>query len=103
MGLLSGLFNSTPETDFKTLVKNGALIIDVRTPAEYETGHIPGSVNIELSSINFSLNDIKKKNKTIIAVCRSGSRSGMAVTVLTAAGIQAYNGGPWDSLQQMIA
>mgnify|MGYP003411451526 FL=1 len=48
MGFLNNLFASKPGIDFKELVKQGAVIVDVRTASEYKTGHIAGSLNIEL-------------------------------------------------------
>lgn len=89
--------------DFKGLVQQGAIIVDVRTPAEYRTGHIAGAQNIPLDNIKSSVNDLKKKGKPVITVCRSGARSGMAKSILQAAGIEVYNGGPWNLLQRKIS
>lgn len=94
--LLKKLFG--PSTDFNALLAQGALIVDVRTPQEYREGHIPQSQNIPLDQLKNKIADLKKKNKPIITVCRSGSRSGMAKSMLTQAGIDVYNGGPWTSL-----
>ncbi len=103
MGLFSNLFAAKAKADFKELVKQGAVIIDVRTATEYRSGHVPGSLNVELEKVNASVTELKKKNKPVIAVCRSGSRSGVAVNILKAAGVEAYNGGAWDDLQKQIA
>jgi phage shock protein E len=103
MGFFNNLFAAKNETDFKELVKQGALIIDVRTAGEYNSGHIPGSVNIELEKVNSSVQSLKKMKKPMIAVCRSGNRSGVAVNILKAAGVEAYNGGAWDDLQKKVA
>ena len=94
--LLKKLFG--PGTDFNALLAQGALIVDVRTPQEYREGHIPQSQNIPLDQLKNKIADLKKKNKPIITVCRSGSRSGMAKSMLSQAGIEVYNGGPWTSL-----
>lgn len=59
MGILNGLFG--PKTDFKALVKNGAVIIDVRTPSEFKGGHIPNSINIPVDQFH----RISKKLKLI--------------------------------------
>jgi rhodanese-related sulfurtransferase len=45
---------------------------------------------------------LKKKNKKIITVCQSGARSGMATTILAKAGMEAFNGGNWSSLQNKL-
>jgi rhodanese-related sulfurtransferase len=100
--LLKGLMNSAPATDFKELVKNGAIIVDVRTPGEFKTGHIKGSVNIPLDVLATQTASLAKKGVPVITCCRSGGRSGAAIGILKSAGIDAYNGGPWDSLEAKI-
>lgn len=89
-------------TDFKQLVNDGAIIVDVRSPMEYKSGHIPDSLNIPLDSIRGKMDELKKKNKTIITVCRSGARSSAAKGQLSSNGITAFNGGPWNSLMSKI-
>ena len=89
-------------TDYKALVNNGALIIDVRSVGEFTSGHIKGSSNIPAEIIQNKIAELKRKGKPIITVCRSGARSGMAQATLTAAGIEAYNGGPWFSLEKKL-
>jgi phage shock protein E len=101
LGFLKKLFGGTT-VDFKELVNNGAVIIDVRSPGEYKSGHIKGSKNFPLDTIRNKVNDLKKLNKPVITVCRSGARSGMAKGILKSAGIEVYNGGPWFSLQNKI-
>ena len=101
LGFLKKLFGGTT-VDFKELVNNGAVIIDVRSPGEYKSGHIKGSKNFPLDTIRSKVNDLKKLNKPVITVCRSGARSGMAKGILKSAGIEVYNGGPWFSLQNKI-
>ncbi|MEX1188961.1 MAG: rhodanese-like domain-containing protein [Bacteroidia bacterium] len=99
-GFIKKLFGEP--TNFKQLVLDGAMIIDVRTPAEFKGGHIKGSTNIPLDKIKNKTQELHSKGKAIITVCRSGSRSGMAKNILKSAGIQVYNGGPWNSLQGKI-
>jgi phage shock protein E len=99
-GLFKNLFGAP--TDYKSLVKNGAIIVDVRTSGEFGSGHIKGSINIPVDSIKSKVADLKKKGKPVITVCRSGARSGMAKGILSNAGIEVYNGGPWNSLQSKL-
>ncbi len=89
--------------DYKELVKDGALIIDVRTVEEYRSGHISGSKNYPLDQIRNQVQAIKKLNKPVITVCRSGARSGVARNILKSAGVEVYNGGAWTSLNTKIA
>lgn len=84
-------------------LQNGAVIIDVRTPAEYKQGHIKGSKNIPLDEVKLKADFIRKWNKPVITVCRSGSRSALAKNILTAGGVQVVNGGSWTSLQKTMA
>jgi phage shock protein E len=103
MGLFS-IFgsDSSKQGSIKEMLDKGALIIDVRTPEEYASGHIKESVNIPLNRIPDKVNELKRKNKPIITCCRSGARSGMAADQLKSSGIEVANGGPWDSLQRLM-
>ncbi len=99
---LRKLFGIGPKVDFKSLLDQGAMIVDVRTFGEFKSGHINGAVNIPLDSIRSKAAELKKKNKVIITCCRSGNRSGIAKGILTSSGITVYNGGAWDSLERKI-
>lgn len=99
-GFLKKLFGSG--TDFKALKESGAIIIDVRTPQEFDHGHIRDSRNIPLDKIQREVKAIKNMNKPIITVCKSGARSGMAKSILKSAGIEVYNGGPWNVLIEKL-
>lgn len=59
-----------------------AVLIDVRTPEEYQEGHIPGSINIPLQQMEQAETDVKDKNKKLYVYCRSGSRSRQAAGIL---------------------
>ncbi len=77
------------------LIKNGAIIVDVRSPIEFEQGSRPGSLNIPLDQIASRLKELDK-NKTIILCCASGARSGMALGILKANGFaNVINAGSW--------
>jgi phage shock protein E len=102
LSLLKNMFSAVPQVDYAALVKNGALIIDVRTPGEFNSGHIKGSINIPLDDIRNKTEELKKKNKVIITCCRSGNRSGMAKSMLESAGIECHNGGAWNVLNNQI-
>lgn len=91
-----------PGTDFKALKEAGAIIIDVRSPQEFDRGHIQGSKNIPVNLIQREVSNIKKLNKPIITVCQSGARSGMAKSALKSAGIEVYNGGSWFGLRSKL-
>lgn len=92
-----------PSADFKTLLKQGAQIIDVRTKAEFQQGHIKGAVNIPLNNLSNHYARMKK-DAPIITCCASGMRSAQAKSILTANGFtQVYNGGGWMSLKRKLS
>lgn len=85
---------------FNILINNGAVVVDVRSPNEFkEEGHLPDALNIPLQFIVQKADQFKKQDKVVITVCRHGIRSSMAVSLLKNAGVMAYNGGSWSSLQ----
>lgn len=84
----------------KETYKNAA-IVDVRTPEEYAVEHFPKAINIPLDQVAQRINEFKEMPKPIVAYCRSGNRSGMAVSILKQNGINdAINGGGLDDLKQ---
>jgi phage shock protein E len=99
--LLKKLLGRT-SVNYKELVSNGAIIADVRSASEYKAGHISGSKNFPLDNIRTKVTALKKLNKPVITVCRSGARSGIAKGILKSAGIEAYNGGRWTSLKNKL-
>lgn len=103
LNILKQLLGLGPKVDFRGLVQKGAVILDVRTPAEFKAGHIKGAINIPVDKLQGNLAKVKSMDKPVIACCRSGSRSGMAVGILKQAGLEAYNGGPWNVLSSRIS
>ena len=101
LSFLKKLF-SGKEVDYQELQNRGAIIIDVRTPAEFKTGHIRGAINIPVDQIKLKTAELKKKNMPVITCCRSGARSGMAISVSSAAAIEVYNGGAWFMLEKKL-
>lgn len=100
---LKSLLGFGPKVDYAALVKQGAVILDVRTKGEYTHGHIRGSVNIPVDQLNNNTSRFSDKNKVIITCCASGNRSGMAKRILASKGYtQVYNGGGWMSLQNKL-
>ncbi len=100
--MLRTLFGMGPKVDLTEIIKNGAVIVDVRTKAEYAEGHVKGSLNIPLDQLAQNLNKIPK-GKPVITCCRSGARSGAALDILKGQGMEAYNGGPWTSVNSLMA
>jgi len=82
-------------SSIKELVKNpSTVLVDVRSPWEYEMEHIPGAKNIPLEEIMY---------KVEVLYCRSGARSGMAVSILKQNGVaDVYNGGGLGEMQFLL-
>lgn len=70
-----------------------ALVVDVREPWEYQEGHLPGAINIPLSSLPARLSELPQ-DRPILLVCNSGNRSGVAADFLVQQGFpgeKVYN------------
>ncbi len=85
--------------EFKTTDR--AVLLDVRTPGEYQEGHIPGSKNIPLQTLDETQEIIENKDTPIFVHCLSGGRSRQATAILqqmgysnvkNIGGISAYRG-----------
>jgi rhodanese-related sulfurtransferase len=96
MNLLSSLFGpplpSLNANELSEKLNNGSrpLVIDVRQPDEYSAGHIAGSKLIPLGELGKRVNELPK-DKEIICVCASGSRSRSATKLLVNAGYNAFD------------
>jgi rhodanese-related sulfurtransferase len=82
------------------ITEPGVIIVDVRTPEEFASGHIEGALNIDFNSGNFA-NEITRLNpsENYAIYCRSGSRSGQAASIMHKAGfhdVSNLNGGVID-------
>ena len=77
------------------LKKQGALLIDVRSAAEFAGGNAPGTINIPLQELGSRLREIPQSSPVVLC-CASGTRSGMAKLLLKKNGYaQVYNVGTW--------
>jgi rhodanese-related sulfurtransferase len=99
---IKSMFGLGPKVDYAELLKQGATIVDVRTKAEYQNGHISGSINIPLNNLSNHYSKLDK-NKPVITCCASGIRSAQGKSILQANGFkEVYNGGGWYGLQQKL-
>jgi rhodanese-related sulfurtransferase len=94
MGLLSRLFGGSGSS-FETvdveraqeLLKDGAVLVDVRTGQEYRAGHAPAARHIPLDTLGTRQRELSK-DRQIVTVCRSGARSARAAKQLADAGFR---------------
>ena len=100
---LKELLGFSPAPDYNQLLKEGGVIVDVRSKAEYAGGHIKGSKNIPLPNLNSHPGIPKDKNKPIITCCASGMRSASAKSLLKSRGYtNVHNGGSWSGLNNKL-
>lgn len=94
---IKNIFGSS--VNYKELVEQGAIILDVRSAGEFQSGHVKGAINIAVNELEGKLNKLPSKETPIITCCASGMRSGSAKNLLKSKGYeQVHNGGGWMSL-----
>jgi phage shock protein E len=102
MGIFNSIFGGNSNEKLIALVKEGAFLVDVRSPAEFAEGNVKGSVNIPLDQVQNKLAKFKGKDN-IVVFCRSGSRSGQAKSILEQNGFtNVTNGGTWQDVNNIL-
>jgi phage shock protein E len=101
MGIFEFLFGNQQKKRADYL-KKGAVILDVRTDREYQSGAIKGAKHIPLDTLRNHVNELENLNKPIIVYCASGVRSAKATKFLNLNNIDAINGGGINSLKSII-
>jgi rhodanese-related sulfurtransferase len=87
-------------SEARTMLKQGAQLVDVRNPHEYRHSALPGAVNIPLTAMQRAVKQLDKKTPVLL-YCNNGQRSGMAKRLLEAYGFQlVYNMGSYNSLYE---
>lgn len=83
---------------------NNAKIVDVRTPIEFQSGHVEGSVNIPIDRFAAHVDELKKINETIVLCCATGGRSFMAYQFLQQNGFSnIHDGGAWQTVNMVMS
>ncbi len=76
----------------RQLVTDGAALVDVRTAAEFSSGHLPGAVNVPVQALGGALSTLGARERPVVVYCASGARSALAASTLRRAGFQrVYN------------
>ena len=88
VGAVAVMLRSTDVSgeEARQLVADGALLLDVRTKAEFDQAHIPGAINISVAELKGRLSELGDKQRPVVVYCRSGNRSGRAKRMMEAAG-----------------
>jgi phage shock protein E len=85
------------------LLSRGAMVVDVRNPGEYSSGHVPGALNIPLGDLRNDLpRRIPDKGKVLLLHCLSGARSGLARRQVTGMGYTAFNLGSYGRANSIV-
>lgn len=71
--------------------QSGSLLVDVRSPSEYASGHAPGAKNVPFGTIDEKVMEDLKFASTVYVICQSGSRSSIATQQFTKHGVNAIN------------
>jgi len=102
MGFFDMFKRKDMSAQIKEYLEKNAVILDVRTQEEWNEGHIDGAKHIVLNLVPVKIDEIKSWKKPIIAVCRSGARSGQATQFLQQHGVDVINGGPWQNVELIL-
>ena len=87
----------------KDALRRGAIVIDVRTPQEFDQGKVPESINIPVDRIAVNAERIKNMNRPVVFCCASGSRSSNAAAIMKQKGMkEVYNGGSWYDVIKIL-
>lgn len=105
--MLTNLFTFLAGNDDRQKVKatleNGALLIDVRSPSEFQSGSIPNAENVPLDQLGAFIGSIKNRQKEIVLFCQSGMRSKQAKHLLKANGFDnVFNAGSLTQIRKLI-
>mgnify|MGYP002336291380 CR=1 FL=1 len=101
MGLCS--FLGFGGNKIKDALRKGAVVIDVRTPQEFDRGKVPDSINIPVDRIAANAERIKNMSRPVIFCCASGARSGSAAQIMKQKGMkEVYNGGSWTHILKLL-
>ena len=84
----------------KIIKEKQGTIVDVRSPGEFTSGNVSGSINIPLQEIPQRIGELKNMKAPLVLCCASGGRSGQAQGYLSQQGIECYNGGSWLDVNQ---
>jgi rhodanese-related sulfurtransferase len=77
--------------DAHRLVAAGARLVDVRSPAEFAAGHLPGAVNVPVAELPRRLGELEPRDRAIVVYCHTGARAARAAHALRSAGFSSVH------------
>lgn len=101
MGLRKRLLGDPTNEEIRRALQEGATILDIRTPAEYQRGHLAGSLNVPLAELLRELPSIPK-GRPVVTCNADDAQSAAAAEILIAHGFHALDGGGWGHLSQLM-
>jgi phage shock protein E len=75
----------------RKLVAEGAVLLDVRTPAEFAAGHLDGALNVPVDELPRRLDEVGPRDKPVVIYCRSGRRSATAASLMRQSGFASVH------------
>jgi rhodanese-related sulfurtransferase len=102
-GVVHGDSSITHAAILPTAMEAGAVVLDVRTPTEFECSHVPGAFNIPLDELRDRLDEVDR-GKPVVAYCEVGQRGYLATRILKQAGYDAANlSGGYTTYRQTVS
>lgn len=96
-----GLFKSKKSNQIQRYLKEGAVLLDVRTSSEFNGSHIEGSVNAPVQSIDQNMHKLDK-SKPVITYCAMGGRSAIAAAKLKSQGFKVVSAGGINNMRNQL-
>ncbi len=101
MGLRQRLLGEPSGEEIGRLLKEGATILDIRTDAEFNEGHVAGAIHIPMDELERNLS-LLPKDRPIVTCNADDALSATAAEILSAHGFKAYDGGGWTRLAGLL-
>ena len=102
IGSLACSMQTPKELPLAQLIKEGAVLIDVRSIDEFKEGSVTGAINIPINLLPYCIETIDT-TKHVIIFCKSGNRAGKAKKILEENHItDVTNGGSWQNVQEAV-
>jgi phage shock protein E len=88
----------------RQFLRDGAVVVDVRNPGEFSSGHVPGAINIPLGDLGARAPEqLRDKSQILLLHCLSGTRSGIARRQLKSLGYRnVFNLGSYGRAESII-